>query len=122
MSTAKPYPRIVKEVIKQSQSKKAKNICVLDIRKQSSAADYFIICHGDSDVQVKAISDAILQGLKTEGFRPWHKEGYQYLHWVLIDYVDIVVHVFHRETRQYYQLERIWGDAEIQIIQDENEN
>ncbi len=122
MQKKEEFPQIIDRIIHHSQNKKAHDICILDIRELSSAADFFVICHGDSNVQVKAISDGIVRGLKEDGFRPWHREGIQHLHWVLLDFVDVVVHVFHKETRNYYQLERIWGDAKIEEIQDDYES
>ncbi len=99
-------------------SKKAENIIILDISKITSMTDYFVICSADTDIQVKAIADAIRRGTET---KPWHVEGYEYLSWVLLDYVDVVVHVFKTETRDYYQLERLWADAPTIEIRDEPE-
>lgn len=92
-------------------SKKAEDVQVLDLTSLAAVCDYFVICHGDSDVQVKAIADAILEGLDREGSRVWHLEGYAARTWILLDYVDVVVHIFHRETRQFYRLEDLWADA-----------
>lgn len=89
--------------------KKAEDILILDIRELSGIADFFIICSGTSDRHVKAIADAVLDELA----KPWHKEGYENLQWILLDYVDVVVHVFQNETREFYSLERLWGDAEV---------
>jgi ribosome-associated protein len=84
---------------------------VLDLRGISSATDFFVIAEGTSDTQVKAIADHVEVELKKEGVRPEHVEGVRGARWVLIDYVDFVVHVFHREARAFYQLENLWGDA-----------
>ncbi len=92
-------------------TRKALDVTIMDLRKLDGVTDFFVVCHGDSDVQVKAIADAVEDGLRGEGVRPWHKEGYTYLSWVLLDYVDVVVHVFYRDTRKFYSLERLWGDA-----------
>ena len=101
------------------QEKKGNDIIRLDLRNiHSSVADYFVICTADSDVQVKAIADAIMEGSKKEGERPWHKEGLTHKTWVLLDYVEVVVHIFLRETRSFYSLEKLWGDAEITEIKD----
>ena len=89
----------------------ASDVVVLDLRGISTATDYFVIASGTSDVQVKAISDHVLQGLKKDRVRPEHLEGLRGGRWVLMDYVDFVVHVFHPEARNFYQLERLWGDA-----------
>jgi ribosome-associated protein len=100
-------------------TKKAENVISLDLRGLTSACDFFIICNGTSDVQVKAIADAIRDGMTEVGERPWHIEGYQGRRWILLDYVDIVVHVFDEDTRDYYQLEMLWGDAKTRKFEDE---
>ena len=105
---------LAKKMIYYSLIKKAKDICLLNMSRLSSMADFFIICHGESDVQVKAIVDSIMEGMESEGVKAWHREGYSFLNWVLLDYVDVVVHVFQKEARKFYRLERLWGDAEIE--------
>jgi len=92
-------------------TKQAQDVVLLDLSKISSICDYFVVCHGESDTQVKAIVDAIDVGLKEEGARSWHIEGREARNWVLIDYVDVVVHVFQSEVREYYRLEDLWADA-----------
>ena len=74
-------------------------------------ADYFLICSGTSEPQVKAIAEAVEDQLRAAGAKPWHIEGREFRRWVLLDFVDVVVHVFHEKTREYYLLERLWGDA-----------
>jgi ribosome-associated protein len=101
-------------------SKKAEDVLLLDLRKITSMTDFFVICSGGSDVQVKAIADAVIDGAKKEKVDIYHVEGLEGLSWVLVDLVDIVVHVFRRDTRDYYQLERLWGDAEIEKFGDED--
>jgi ribosome-associated protein len=91
--------------------RKAEGVLALDLRGISSATDFFLLATGNSDIQVKAIADRIIDELKKEGVRPNHVEGLQGGRWVLIDYVDWVVHVFHPEAREFYQLEHLWGDA-----------
>ena len=93
--------------------KKAKNIISLDIRELTTLTDYFIICEADSDTQIKAVAENIEIRLKEEGFPIWHKEGLTNLNWVLLDYVDFVVHIFKPELREFYSLERLWGDAPL---------
>lgn len=100
-------------------SKKGYQINILDLRKLSSFADYFVICSADSDVQVKAIADEVDKKLRDEGIKCFHKEGYDSLNWVLLDYFDVVVHVFKAESRGYYNLEKLWGDAPTIEISDE---
>jgi ribosome-associated protein len=94
------------------------DVKILDLRELTTMADYFVLCSADSDTQVKAISDEIDKNLKDEGIRLWHKEGYRALNWVLLDYVDVVVHVFKKDVRSYYNLERLWGDAPSIDVED----
>jgi ribosome-associated protein len=105
---------LARRVVDYSLTKKAQDVSVMDLRPLTSVTDYFVVCHGESDVQVKAITDAITDGLREEGVRYWHREGYEYLHWVLLDYVDVVVHIFQKDERTFYGLERLWGDAETE--------
>jgi ribosome-associated protein len=99
-------------------SKKASDILLMDLRKKSSATDFFVVCSGDSEPQVKAIADAIRDGMADIGTNVWHSEGFNARQWILLDYVDVVVHVFHRELRTFYNLERLWSDAKIHEVQD----
>lgn len=100
-------------------NKKAEDIKILDLRKITPIADFFVICTANSEPQVKAIANEILVGAKNEGETVWHKEGTNMKSWVLLDFIDVVVHVFLRETRGFYSLEKLWGDAEITDITDE---
>ncbi len=99
-------------------NKKGFDVKILDLRQLTAMADYFVICSADSDTQVKAIADEIDKNLKDEGIRLWHKEGYKGLNWVLLDYVDVVVHIFKKDVRTYYNLERLWGDAPSVDVED----
>jgi ribosome-associated protein len=92
-------------------SKKATDIVALDLTDLEGVSDFFLICSASSEVQVKAIAEAIEEKLRDHGVRPWHIEGLEGRHWVLLDYVEFVVHVFHEKTREYYMLDRLWGDA-----------
>ena len=106
----------IKEVIvKAIQEKKGEELICLDLRKLSDAVcDFFIICHGESTIQIKAIADFTEVYVdKLLGEKPWHKEGYEQLDWVLLDYVDTVVHIFNEEKRYFYNLEELWSDAKI---------
>lgn len=100
-------------IVESIQDIKGKNIIKLDLRHLDDApTDFFIICEGDSNTQVKAISDNIYKRIKDEGdLLPSHYEGQQNALWILLDYFDIVIHVFYRETRTFYQLEDLWSDA-----------
>ena len=99
-------------------TKKGYDVILMDLQKLATFADYFIICSADSDTQVKAIADEIDKSLRDEGIKCWHKEGYQALRWVLLDYVDVVVHIFKKDVRDYYSLERLWGDAPVERLSD----
>jgi ribosome-associated protein len=94
--------------------KKAQDISILDVSKQLVITDYFVLCSGNTERQVKTIADAVERHL-AEGFgaKPFRREGEREARWVLLDYVDFVVHVFHREDREYYDLERLWSDAPV---------
>lgn len=94
-----------------AEEKKAANVVVLDVRAIASFADYFLICSGTSSRQVQAIADQVVDRLKKTGFRPLHIEGYERAEWVLIDYGDLIVHIFTETARAFYDLERLWRDA-----------
>lgn len=99
-------------------NKKGFDVKILDLKDLATFTDYFVICSADSDTQVKAIADEIDDKLREEGIKCWHKEGYTALQWVLLDYVDVVVHVFRKEAREFYNLEKLWGDAPSWIVED----
>lgn len=92
---------------------KAKDIVVLDLRSISGATDYFIIASGTSHLHVRSLGERVLERLVTRGINPHHSEGLQAGRWVLLDFVDFVVHIFHPELREFYQLERLWADAPL---------
>jgi ribosome-associated protein len=97
--------------------RKALDVVQLDLRGIIGFTDYFVICSGRSDRQVKAIHDAIHEGMKKQhGVLPERVEGLAQAHWVLMDYLDVVVHVFTPETRGYYRLEQLWGEAPIEAV------
>jgi ribosome-associated protein len=99
-------------------NKKGFDVKTLNISKLTTMTDYFVVCSGDSDTQVKAIADEVDRKLRDEGIKCWHTEGYKSLSWVLLDYVDVVVHIFKKESREFYNLEKLWGDAEIVEVTD----
>lgn len=105
--------KIIKAIIHAIQEKKGENIISLDLRKIPEAvADFFIICEASSTIQVKAIADFVEEHIKkTVKETPYHHEGFQAAHWILIDYVNVVVHVMQTETRKFYKLEEMWSDA-----------
>jgi ribosome-associated protein len=100
-------------------SKKAFDVVILDLKKLTSATDYFVICTADSDTQVKAVADAVREGMEDLGEPVWHYEGYHALRWIVLDFVDVVAHVFYKEERSFYNLDRLWGDAKRTEILDE---
>lgn len=104
-------PELLKLAAQAAASKKAIDIVGLDLSGLDGVADYFLICSGSSEPQVKAISEAVEDQLRAAGAKAWHVEGREFRRWVLLDFVDVVVHVFHEKTREYYLLERLWGDA-----------
>jgi ribosome-associated protein len=108
--------KIFKTIIRAIEDKKGENIVSLDLRKIPEAmADFFIVCQASSTIQVRAISDSVQDLVKTEcSEAPYKTEGYQALQWVLIDYVNIVVHVMHPDSRKFYKLEDMWGDAVVE--------
>lgn len=99
--------------------KKAEEVVIMDLREITSITDYFVICSGDSDIQVRAICDHITEQLEKENIKVWHIEGYQTLNWVLMDLVDVVIHIFRPEVREFYALEKLWGDAKITKVEDQ---
>ena len=105
-------PRDLTQAIAAAEDKKAADIVLLDLRKAAGFADYFLICSGANPRQIRAIADAIMDGVATDGSKPAHVEGYERSEWVLLDYFDFIVHVFVPETRRFYGLERLWGNAE----------
>ncbi len=118
--TQVPVRQLARDAVDAVLDKKAHDITVMDMQGVSGVADVFVICTGDSDLQVKAIADSVEKQLKeTYGERPWHREGYDHLQWVLLDYVDLVVHVFAPEKRIFYGLERLWGDAPNERVPDD---
>lgn len=93
--------------------RKAVDPVVLDLRGLSGATDYFVICSGTSDTHVRGMAEHVVSALAPRGLSPHHVEGLTQGRWVLLDFVDFVVHVFHPELREFYQLERLWGDAPV---------
>jgi ribosome-associated protein len=105
-------PKQVAVAFHAAEDKKADDLVVLDLRKAAGFTDYFVIGSGTNPRQVRAIADGVMEALATYGVKPAHVEGYDRSEWILIDYFDFVVHVFALETRVFYGLERLWGNAE----------
>ena len=112
MDKSASLKRQVSEAILACQDKKAEQVTILELEKGSGAfTDYFVVCSGTNPRQIQAIADAVDERLETLGMRPAHTEGYRQAEWVLLDYVDFVVHIFSETARQYYDLERLWKSA-----------
>jgi ribosome-associated protein len=99
------------KIAKILHDKKASDIKILELKDLTIITDYFVICSADSTTQVKAITEYIEETMADEGLKPFSIEGFNYAHWVLMDYGDVIVHIFIEETRLYYDLERLWLDA-----------
>ncbi|KKK33129.1 ribosomal silencing factor RsfS [Mesobacillus campisalis] len=111
--------QLLQTAVKAADDKKAEDILVLNMKGISLVADYFLICHGNSDKQVQAIAREIKEKADENGFEVKRIEGFDAARWILIDLGDVVAHVFHREERGYYNLERLWGDAPLENIDSE---
>ena len=111
-TTETRLPQQVTLAVKAADDKQANEMVVLDLRKANGFTDFFVICSGTNSRQVRAIADGIVEALAAEGEKPSHVEGYDRSEWILLDYFDFIVHVFMPETRAFYGLERLWGDAE----------
>ncbi|MCI8441843.1 MAG: ribosome silencing factor [Provencibacterium sp.] len=109
---------ISREVVKLLDSKKAADIKVLEIKDISSLGDYFVVASGSSTTQVKAMADELEFQLKEKGVTPKRVEGYQSAAWIVLDYYDVIIHLFYEQTRQFYSLERLWSDAPLLDISD----
>jgi ribosome-associated protein len=118
VTTPRETNGLLDSIIDGMQEKKAKNITVLDLHQiENRIADYFVICDADSGTHVDAIADSVEEVvLKQTNEKPYHSEGQQNSEWILLDYINILVHVFLKETREYYNVEGLWGDAEIRTI------
>lgn len=110
---------LAKVIANAAISKKAHEVTILDLRKLTTMTDYFVICSVDSDTQARAVADAIKNETIDKGESSVRKEGYSEGRWVLLDYVDVVAHVFHKEMREFYNLEKLWGDAKFEYVNDE---
>jgi ribosome-associated protein len=109
---ASRLPKQIEMAVKAAEDKKANELIVLDLRKAAGFTDYFVICSGTNPRQIRAIADSVIEALGAEGEKPAHIEGYERSEWILLDYFDFIVHVFAPETRMFYGLERLWGNAE----------
>ncbi|HAP35660.1 MAG TPA: ribosome silencing factor [Bacteroidetes bacterium] len=110
---------LAKVLANAALSKKAFDITILDLRKLTTMTDYFVVCSVDSDTQARAVADEIKNESLEKGESSVRKEGYSEGRWILMDYMDVVVHVFHKEMREFYNLEKLWGDAKKEYVNDE---
>ncbi|HOI29554.1 MAG TPA: ribosome silencing factor [Melioribacteraceae bacterium] len=114
--TSLNFAKLIAELVK---NKKGYDIKLLDLRKLSSIADFFVICSADSERQVKAIADEVDDKLSEQRIKCSNREGYETMNWILLDYFDVILHVFKSEARNYYNLEKFWGDAPVIEVKDE---
>lgn len=114
----KEIDKITEIIITGIKEKKGKNIVNIDLRKvKNTVCDYFIICHGDSTKQVEAIAEAVeTEMFKAKKEKVWRKEGFENSEWILLDYVNVVVHIFNKDTRELYNIEDLWGDAQLKWV------
>ncbi|MBY0096302.1 ribosome silencing factor [Mesobacillus maritimus] len=110
---------LLQTAVKAADDKRAEDILVLNMKGISLVADYFMICHGNSDKQVQAIAREIKDKAEENGYDINRMEGFDEARWILIDLGDVIAHVFHRDERSYYNLERLWGDAPLENIESE---
>lgn len=112
-------PEKIRKAAEFALDRKALDVVALDLRGISSATDFFLVATGSSDIQVKAIADRVKEGLREDlSEKPTHVEGLETARWVLLDYIDFVVHVFHPQAREFYQIETLWGDAPRVVFED----
>jgi len=110
---------LAKKIAVAALSKKAYDVAIMDLRKLTSMTDYFVICSVDSDTQARAVADTIKHETMGKGESLVRKEGYSEGRWILLDFVDVVAHVFHKDLRTFYNLEKLWGDAKFEYVHDE---
>jgi ribosome-associated protein len=115
----KNLPECVKIALDSTLAKKAEDILILDMRKLIKYADFFILASGDSELQVRAIADEVIGELKKKGIKVLNIEGYEEASWVLLDYGEMIVHIFLPKTRSFYDLEKLWAEAEKIKIDEE---
>jgi ribosome-associated protein len=111
---------LLENVVKGIFEKKGQDVLKVDLRKlENRIADYFVICHGSSVTQVDSLCDSVEDAVRIgTGEKPWHVEGLENCYWVLLDYGDVVVHIFLEEYRQFYSLESLWADASVEVMKD----
>jgi ribosome-associated protein len=119
-SDAKHVRELATAAAAEAVERKGSDVALLDLRGLTTATDWFVLVSGESDIQVRSIAERVEERLaKDFDAKPWHVEGLKQTRWVLLDYVDFVVHVFHREARAFYDLDRLWGDAPAERFEPE---
>jgi ribosome-associated protein len=108
---------LASRIARLALTKKGYDIVTMDLRGLTSMADFFVVCSADSDIQARAIADAVDDGMRGAGHAPWHRETGS-AQWILLDFVDVVLHIFHKNTRSFYNLEKLWGDAPVKRTED----
>ena len=117
-----PSPTLAARAVDAMADKRATDITVIDLREVSSMADFFVIGTGESDLQIKAIASGIVDQIEEAcGEHPWKREGMEHLQWVVLDYVDVVVHIFLPEKREHYRIDRLWGEADSEIVPEDGD-
>lgn len=109
---------LAKKIANLTLTKKAHGVIIMDLKKITDITDYFVLCSADSDTQVKAIADAVIDGTDEIGVPAWRTEGLTQRQWIIIDFVDVVLHIFLKEARHFYNLEKLWGDAKTETVVD----
>ncbi len=117
-----PSPVLVAQAVDAMADKRASDVTVIDLREVSSMADFFVIATGESDLQVKAIANGIMDQIEEACEEtPWKREGMDHLQWVVLDYVDVVVHIFLPEKREHYRIDRLWGEADSETLPEDGD-
>ncbi len=110
---------LINSITNALHEKKAKEVVLLDVRELTTLTDYFIVCHGTSETQIRALANSVSEKTKEDvGESVWKKEGLEARRWIILDYVNVVVHIFSEEKREFYGIERMWNDAVRTVIED----
>ena len=120
METALDSAMIARVAADAALSRRARDVTILDLREVAAFTDFFVLCTGTSDTHIAGIADIVLEKMEEIGQRPWHLEGERHADWVLLDYIDVVVHIFSREAREFYALERLWVDATAIVLSEDD--